>query len=325
MPKIKPSNLPDNLYWRERVNAEMINRIKDEESFRKELDTLYRGAQKNIETEIDAFLHRYASKEGITKQEAKKRVAAMDVEAFADKAKRYVKEKDFSPEANAELKLYNLKMRMNRAELLVYHVDLELVAMHDGQYKLMKKFIENGFVDEIIKQSGILGESVPDQETIRRIGKAVLNVRYEGATWSENIWQKQDQLRIDVAKMMSNNLMRGKSSRDLVPILRKRFKVSTYEAHRLAVTEQARVQTEGALIVFKENGYEKFNLIPEPSACDLCKNVADNNPFLVRDMIIGQNAPPIHPHCHCAVAPAVDEAVLDELFKKYEANKGAIL
>ena len=99
--KIKPINLPDNPYWRERVNAEMIRRINDEEDFRKELNKLYRTTQKNVETEIEAFLGRYASREGITKAEARKRVKAMDVEAFAEKAARYVKEKDFSPEANA--------------------------------------------------------------------------------------------------------------------------------------------------------------------------------------------------------------------------------
>ena len=209
-------------------------------------------------------------------------------------------------------------MRMSRAELLQYHIDLELVALHDGQYKLMKKFIENGFVDEIIRQSGILGETTPSMETIRKYGEAVLNVRYEGATWSENIWQKQDQLRIDVARLIGDTTMRGRNATTIVGELQKRFDVSEYEARRLAVTEQARVQTEGALLVFKEYGYDKFMLVPEPSACDLCKAIADNNPFLVRDMIIGQNAPPIHPHCHCAVVPYVDDKVLDDLFEKYE-------
>lgn len=317
------NNLPKNPYWRERLDNEMVRRIKDEEIFRKELNKLYRSTQRTVENEINAFLGRYAGREGISITEARKRVTLMDVEAFADKAARYVKEKNFSPEANAELKIYNLAMRMSRAELLNYHIDLELVALNDGQYKLMKKYIEDGFVDEIIRQSGILGETTPSMETIRTLGKAVLNVPFEGATWSENIWKKQDLLRLDIARLMSDTMMRGKNATTIVPELRQRFEVSEYEATRLAVTEQARVQTEGALLVFKEYGYDKFNLVPEPSACRLCKEVADDNPFLVKDMMIGENAPPIHPHCHCVVVPAVDEEKLNELFRKYENLKDA--
>ena len=50
----------------------------------------------------------------ITRSEAMKRACEMDVKAFYRKAKKYVKEKDFSPTANKELKLYNLTMRVNR-------------------------------------------------------------------------------------------------------------------------------------------------------------------------------------------------------------------
>ena len=55
-----------------------------------------------------------------------------------------------------------------------------------------------------------------------------------------------------------------------------------------------------------ENGFEEYDLIPEPTACPLCQKEADNGPYSIAKMEPGKNAAPIHPHCHCAVAPYVD-------------------
>lgn len=39
--------------------------------------------------------------------EAKKRISEIDIEAYAKKAKRYVKNKDLSKKANDEMRYYN--------------------------------------------------------------------------------------------------------------------------------------------------------------------------------------------------------------------------
>ena len=56
-------------------------------------------------------------KEGITMAEAKKRADKLDIDAYARKAKKYVAKKDFSDEANEEMRIYNLTMKVNRLEL----------------------------------------------------------------------------------------------------------------------------------------------------------------------------------------------------------------
>ena len=64
--------------------------------------------------EIDRFYGKYAAAEKITITEAKRRVAKLDIEAYERKAKRYVKEKNFSQRANEEMRLYNATMKINR-------------------------------------------------------------------------------------------------------------------------------------------------------------------------------------------------------------------
>ena len=38
----------------------------------------------------------------------------------------------------------------------------------------------------------------------------------------------------------------------------------------------------------------------------------DGKVFKTKNMMPGENAPPMHPHCHCTTGPKVDEKALDE-------------
>lgn len=72
--------------------------------------------------------------------------------------------------------------------------------------------------------------------------------------------------------------------------------------------------------MFDKYGYELCEIVPEPSACNRCKSIADSGPFKVKEVIVGDTAPPLHPHCHCSLAPKVDDEKLNQLFEKYEKN-----
>src|SRR5690625_2047581 len=89
----------------------------------RELNKNHINAMKDIQKEVDAFYGRYASKEGITMELARQRVTKINIEDYAAKAKRYVKEKNFTPTANEEMRLYNVTMRINRLELLKKNID----------------------------------------------------------------------------------------------------------------------------------------------------------------------------------------------------------
>jgi SPP1 gp7 family putative phage head morphogenesis protein len=297
--------MADNSYWSKRLKQEMLAKQASEADVDKAMSALYRVHQTNIEKEIQAFYQKYADDEGVSISEAKKRADKVDVQAFADKAKRYVEEKDFSPRANAELKLYNLKMRVSRAELLQYNMDLELLALGEGERQLTEKFLKAGFADEVKSQSGILGEYIKNPKTVERSMEAVLNVPFEGVTWSERIWERQQALRQVVARTAHETLVRGRNAMAMIPELRREFGVSKSSAKRLAVTEVARVQSEAQKISMIENGFDEYEYIAEPTACPICAKL-DGNIYKVSEMEPGKNCAPMHPHCHCSTAPHMD-------------------
>lgn len=111
-------------YWRRREAAQREKNIRDEAEYAKELRRIYEDMMDSVQKEIDAFYARYAAKEGITLAAAKRRADKLDIEAYERKAKKYVREKNFSKQANDEMRLYNLVMKVNRLELLKANIGL---------------------------------------------------------------------------------------------------------------------------------------------------------------------------------------------------------
>ena len=78
-------------YWEEREAEALKHYITEEEEFKKEIDKIYRDMLDSVQNEIYSFYGRYATKEGISMAEAKKRVSQADIKALERKAKQYVK------------------------------------------------------------------------------------------------------------------------------------------------------------------------------------------------------------------------------------------
>lgn len=291
-------------YWRDRELEWKKKRLKDEQKYADEIQEIYANMMDSVEKEIESFFSRYANKESITMAEAKKRVSNIDIEAYKRKAKKYVKEKNFSDEANEQMRLYNLAMKVNRLELLKANIGLELVAGHDELKSYTGQKLEGAYLDEIKRNASILGDTVIDNA---KMAKTVADSSFKNATFSERIWVNQDQLKNSLSSVLSNALIQGKNPREFIPLICKKFDVSRCNAERLLRTEIARAQTQAQIESYEANGIDEYEYIAcsLKDVCPLCKEM-DGKTFKLKDMEIGENAPPMHPNCHCATAPHSD-------------------
>lgn len=291
-------------YWRDRELEWKKKRLKDEQEYADEIQEIYANMMDSVEKEIESFFSRYANKENITMAEAKKRVSNIEIEAYKRKAKKYVKEKNFSDEANEQMRLYNLAMKVNRLELLKANIGLELVAGHDELKSYTGDKLEGAYLEEIKRNASILGDTVIDNA---KMAKTVADSSFKNATFSERIWVNQDQLKNSLSSVLSNALIQGKNPREFIPQIRKKFDVSRCNAERLLRTEIARVQTQAQAESYEANGIDEYEYIAcsLKDVCPLCKEM-DGKTFKLKDMKIGENAPPLHPNCHCATAPHSD-------------------
>ena len=305
-------------YWREREERQRKQNIKNEAEHQKKLDDIYANMLDNIEKEINGFYVKYAKAEGITMAEAKKRIAKIDIDAYAKKAKRYVKDKDLSKKANDEMRYYNAAMKINRLELLKANIGMHLVGGYDEIEKMFGDVFTQRTEEEMRKQAGILGKTINDNA---KKARAIVDASYKNATWSERIWAHQSMLKSEIDKLLQEGLIQGKHPSVLARHLEKRFGVSKSNAKRLMVTELARVQTEAQKQSFIQNGFEEYEYIAceKADACNQCRSL-DGKVFKVEDMMPGENAPPMHPYCHCSTAAHMDDNDYEKWLDTYSEH-----
>lgn len=297
--------LRSRAYWRDREEAQRQKNITDEAEYRKEVERIYRHMMSEMSKEISDFYVKYASKEGISLAEAKRRVKRVDMKAYSERAKEYAKNRDFSAQANAEMELYNLTMKANRLEMLKAELGMHVVGGFDEMQKYFDEKLSERALDEFQRMGGILGETVQGNGELIN---SIVNASFHNATFSDRIWGNYAGFKSSLERELIRGLIGGVGASQLSANIRKACAdVSAKEAMRLMVTELARVRTDASKRSMEKNGNKKYEFMAlGQRPCPICQGL-NGKIFLVKDMEPGENAPPMHPWCHCAVAPHWDE------------------
>lgn len=292
-------------YWKKREDEARKNTIRDEQEYNKRLNEIYQYMIANIERQVNNWYANYASKEGITMAEARGRVRHIDMERYERLAAKYVATHDFSDQANEEMALYNLTMKVNRLELLKAEINLELMAGFDDiEHEMRRDLIETAMKEDR-RLAGILGDSVIGNE---QYAKQLVNASFRNATFSERIWGKNmPDLRVHLEAELRNGLVQGIGSQELARRFRKHYGGSVKDTERLMATEMCRLQTAVQKESFERNGYKEYMFITsgDESVCSVCQGLHGQH-FKVSEMQAGVNAPPMHPRCHCSAASYMD-------------------
>lgn len=291
-------------YWQKREKKALEAYAKDEKEYLRHIEQIYQNMLYACQKEIDAFYGKYAAKEGISIAEAKKRVSELDIKAYERKAKKYVEERDFSKQANEEMRLYNLTMKVNRLEMLKANIGLELISGYDELEKYLAEILQGRTMEELERQAGILGETILDNA---QKAENIVNASFYHATFSERIWGNQAALKSSLANLLQSGLIQGKNPRVLARELQKTFGAQKYQAERLAITELARVQIAAQKASFERNHFTQYTFLCNSGACASCKE-RNGKHYDVAKMMPGLNAPPLHPLCRCSTAAYEDSA-----------------
>lgn len=303
-------------YWEDRAKEIIDEESKSDYEIAQEIQRIVDEMNEDIEDEINRFYTRYAINEGISFIEAKKKVDAVDVQMFQQKAKQYVENKDFSEKANAELRAYNTKMYVSREKLLQAQLGLIVTYAYAQIEQSMYNYMESAYYRALKQQAGILGETL--QVSINDV-KTIIFTPFEGHKWSTRLWSDMDVVRRHVQKTTRHVLLRGRHPYEFVKDLRKDTGATTYNMKRLLLTETARVQTLASKRhMLEEHGADaeyQFVAKMDSKTTKTCRSL-DDKTFKVKDMVPGVNAPPMHPFCRSAVVPHVDENRRDKFFEE---------
>ncbi|WP_323704182.1 minor capsid protein [Staphylococcus haemolyticus] len=303
-------------YWEDRAKEIIDEESKSDYEIAREIQRIVDEMNADIEDEINRFYARYAINEGISFIEAKKKIDAVDVQQFSQKAKEYVENKDFSEKANQELKAYNTKMYVSREKLLQAQLGLIVTYAYAQIEQSMYNYMESAYYRALKQQAGILGETL--QVSINDV-KTIVFTPFEGHKWSTRLWSDMETVRRHVQKTTRHVLLRGRHPYEFVKDMRKDTGATTYNMKRLLLTETARVQTLASkrhmLDQSGEDAEYEYVAKLDSKTSKTCRGL-DGKIFKVKDMVPGVNAPPMHPLCRSVVVPHVDEDRRDKFFEE---------
>lgn len=303
-------------YWDDRAKEIIKDETMSDKEMSQEIERIVNNMIDDIENEISKFYARYADSEGISISEAKKKVDTFDVQSFANKARLYVKNNDFSDRANRELKQYNTAMYVNREKLLKAQLGLIVTYSYARIEQSIYNYMESSYYRSLEQQAGILGETI--HVSLNDV-KTIVTAPFQNSNWSRRLWRDMKVVRAHVEKATSQVLLRGRHPYEFVKEFRKETGNSTYEIRRLLITETARVQTLAAKRhMLEQHGPDaeyKYHAKIDGKTTKTCRNL-NKKVFKVKDMKPGVNAPPMHPFCRSAVAPHIDPDWEDKFFEE---------
>ena len=302
-------------YWEDRYRAEEKARELADKRVAYQLHGVYQQHANNIQKEIDSFWQRYADKEGITKLEAKQRADRLDMVNVEFKARQLVERanllrqrgqkvtsKDFTKAENDLMRLYNLKMKTSRLEVLQANIKLHQYDLALSEFEIIDKHLTESVRRENLFSAGVLNMTLGSFESSKISADTIVYANFNNAMWSSRIWERQNALRDVVKKGVADTILRGKGTNLLINQLRKEFDVSYSYARRLAVTESARVYSEAQKTNYEANGVEEYEIMTELKACQICQPF-NGKIFKVSELVPALNAPPFHPNCRCTTVP----------------------
>lgn len=279
-----------------KAQSELMKRDLDRDKI---LAQIYQESFDRMQREIDGFYMRYASKKGLTKQEAMKKTSEMDVTKFSDKAAKAVKEKDFSQATNEWLKVYNLKMKVSRLELLKAELTLEIQNLTAEVNEVFDKARADEYLNEYKRQAGILG--ISSSEAKKRM-RAILDADFYGQKFSSRVWGRQgirDNLQRDVFGSLSRVFTDMMGYKKEMKRLAKKYGASASNAQRLLKTEIARINADTQLEMLKNNDFTHLIYVAEVGACKICGPL-DGKAIPIDEAEKGVNMYPMHPNCRCS-------------------------
>lgn len=222
--------MSNKTYWnnRDKARFEYIRQnLADDKAFNASLEKYYQRTIDAINKDIQSELQSFATRDGVSLAEARKKVSKADVRQFEAEAKKVVKEADqmrkkgkrvgyadFSDEVNERMRLYNVTMRINRLEYLKSIIGVRLIELGVDINAELNVKLDEDTRNEFERQSGILaGAGMADAMnwwTEENVQKIIMSST-RSASFSTRIWSNIDVLKSELEKQLSRVLISGEN------------------------------------------------------------------------------------------------------------------
>ena len=316
-------------YWKDRLNLKQTLGDRTEAELFNHLKGLYQNALDGINKEIEAFYGRYASMNGLSLSDVKKRLNPEELKSAKHEIAKYYSDIDkLAKKADGQvsvqllrkykkqLRLQSAKAYMSRLEDLKIRIRNNLVKMgideNDAIFKSLVKTSKRAYTKSaynLSKYSGFANFISDDQFA------NIVDERWLGANYSERVWENKTQLENELEKTFLQGVVRGQNPRKIADEMQKNMGGAYYRCERLARTEMIHTLNESTMQSYKDYGIEKYQFVCglDERTCPECGSL-DGKVFAISEKMEGVNYPVIHPNCRCTTIPYFEPDEIDEMF-----------
>lgn len=322
-------------YWEKRslqLEEALHNKA---ERYVRDLEEQYTQAARDTHKEVLVLYNRLAANNGVSLAEAKKMLTTNELKEFRWTVEEYIKygrENAISGAWMKELENASLRYRISRLEAMKvqmqHHAECVMAKEVDGMTRMLSDMYTEGYYKTgHMIQSGLgIGHSFAALDS-NKVDK-VLSRPWapDGKNFSERIWgTHRPQLVNDLHTGLTQMIARGESPDKLIDMISKKYNVSKKKAGNLVMTEAAYFSSKADQDSFKEMEVEEQRFVAtlDSHTSDMCRHM-DGKVFRTEDIIIGENAPPLHCRCRSVMTPYFEGNVKGRMARNEEGNSEII-
>ena len=293
-------------YWEKRQTDLYKAGEKRVNEYYRDLEKAFEQAKRDIRRVIDTFYGRYASENGISYAEARKRLSKAeigDLKEFIALVFGTLGEKD------TEVINRSIKARITRYEALELQIDAILRRLYVRDYEqagtqMLHDLYEDSYYRtwwNIDSYHGFHSEFAGiDQSAV----DALVNYPFNGANFSSRLWKQKDYLQQRLMESLTTMMIQGADPKSLSRNFSKLFHQREYDAYRLLHTEYSFMCESASQAAYAEDGVPEYEYMAtlDSRTCEICGK-HDGEIVKIGKGKTGINMPPLHPLCRCTTAP----------------------
>lgn len=304
-------------YWKKRQEEKLVDVLDDADVSVEYIADIYYKASIHLNEQIQGVFDTYRAKNEISIQEAKILLNSLNNPNDYDELLRKLKSnpsgderKEIIKKLDAPAYRYRIKRLQDSQDEMdvlmknIYNVEKETSTLHyiNAAYDSYYKDIYN-----IQRDTGIAFDF---NELDPSFVDSMLKSRWSGENYSDRIWNNTTELASQLKEEMMMGLLTNKTEKMMQQTIIDKFMVGAYQARRLIETESAAMVSMTDQLAFEEAGVdtEIFRAVHDFKTSKICQRM-DRTVVKRKNIEIGKNAPPMHPHCRSIMEPVIGDGI----------------
>lgn len=331
-------------YWEKRAAFKQAAYDRADAKVMQKVHNTYDRAFEQVDRDIDRIISTFTRKTGLTPKEAMDmlngKISVADITG------------DLTPGALEVLgRTGGYQARITRLDAIKDSFRTALTQASEAELKAVTNHLE--IVGETaykmtsydIQKSigyGAAMKGIPSRSLDR-----ILKYKWSGESFSKRVWKNRDAMVSMLDNAMKEMVGIGKLTdatyqdiKGLVDITKwagkakSKFKdvnqFAKYAANRLIRTESSYVSNQTTAVAYGEYGIEQYEFLStlDRRTSSVCQNhdglinPDTGGPYMMSEIEVGKNYPPLHPFCRSATAPAIEGRSRDKLKRRARRPDG---